>query len=238
MTIVKRIPTAFTGDVSGLPLLLPAAGAVGYSNRWLGSDQAGAEGASLSTLAPAAGATPSVTFSQLTASKQPTVHIESSQKMIRFDGVDDDIETPVSTATLKTVTVIARMNNAVGAYKGLFSTGQATVFRNAATPGGVELTFTGGTAVTLAQPLNDSKFHVITAVGDNAGAIRAVAADALYGAATGTSGNELIRLGRSGGTGYGQIDYLEIIAWPYALTQAQCLAVYQSAKKNYPAFVA
>lgn len=236
MTIIKRLSTAFTGDQSNVPLLLPAAGAVGYANRWFASDQAGAEGAALATLTGSPGTT--AVMAQPTGTKQPTMHIESSQKMIRFDGTDDDMETGQSIATVKTVTAIVRINNPVGAYKGLMNTGQGALFRNSSTPGGVELTYSGGTAVTLAQPMNDSKFHVITAVGDNANSIRALAADSLYAAATGTTGNELVRLGRTGGSGYGQVDYLEVITWPYALTQAQCLAVYQAAKRNYPLFVA
>lgn len=209
------------------PSLPPVLTITDYVNRWAARTQSYG---SVPALVPAKG---SISLVQAVAGKQPSVLDESGVKLIRFDGVDDDLAGTVATA--KTITVVVKPKAAVGVNTALFSTGPNLVRRTSEATPRIGTQVNGGTNEFQAYT-EGTKFHVITLIAD--GTTGAVSIDGGYATLNGATLNTAVILGRYGTTNFGQVDILDVLTWDRALSSAECATVRTDLSAGYPGLVA
>lgn len=205
------------------PALPPTVTVSDFVHRWAAKAQ---------TAGPKAAVAPSkgtLELTQATASKQPSIVDDGALKVLRFDGVDDDIF--VIASTVKTITLLAKVQAAVGVNTAIMSTGPNVLRRtNEATPR-IGTQINGGTNQYW-DYTQSGKYHVLTFIAD--GTTGAVSIDGNYNVLNGATANTQILLGRYGTTNYGQIDVVDVLAWDRALTSAEVGTVYNDLVAGYP----
>ncbi|MBO1269170.1 sialate O-acetylesterase [Arthrobacter cavernae] len=209
------------------PTARPALTVNDYAHRWAAKAQTAGQKASVT---PSAGA---VNLVQATTIKQPSIVDDAGVKVLRFDGVDDDILG--TTSSVKTVTIIAKVTAAVGVNTAIVSTGPNTVRRtNEATPR-IGTQISAG-ANELWSYTEGTKFHVLTLVAD--GTSGAISIDGGYQILNGAVSSTQVLVGRYGTTNYGQIDVLEVIAWNRALSSGECATLHTELQAGYAGLIA
>lgn len=221
--IVVTAPAPDPGPSDGIH----SVGVSEYTNRWLSKQQTGGAGTALAAITPHTG---TVSLVQANAGKRPTIAMDGTTPVIRFDGVDDDVSAS-GLSTTKTITLVCKVTAPVGKNTGILSTGANFIRRtNETTPRvGTQVSTNAGQYWPYPQP---ELYHVITIIAD--GTTGALSIDGGYKPLNGATANTQILLGRYGTTNFGQIDVLEVVSWDRALTESECGIVSASLKAGYP----
>lgn len=253
MTIVKRLPDAFTGDQTGVPVLLHGTGVTGVTHRWVASALTGADGSSIMSLPDVVGtlnlSPASAAATAGTSANAPLLQTSSGTRVARFDGSNFALSSLVQTpATARSLVIVAKMAGTLGSLRGPAATGLHRLFVNNATnlntthyysdiSGSVQAAMPSSVDVT-------SSFRVITllagiADGSNGLVVngtRVIAPNAASGKTVATP-TEQITLGLASSAFIG-MDLLEAFTVPRALASTETDAIYTAMKARYGALVA
>lgn len=243
MTVIRRLAAALT-DAADLPLAVPSAGVSGSAYRWRAADLSGSDGDAIAAWSPAVG---EIDLVQATAANKPLLKIENGVRMLRFDGTNDEL-TPASTlvaGNLHTITLLTRVRAAQGSQHGILNTSTGAIQRGGGSPTATTNVNGGGTGATntavAVDPTSTTIFHCMSfALGldQSSVAVRSVTIGATTAAVNGDAEPTTIRIGQGFLGTFGNIDVLEVITWPFALTTTQRAAVRTQMQAVYPGLVA
>lgn len=236
-------PSEPPADTTPEPVDRPDSGVAGYSNRWLASELEVAGGTAISSWVDAEFGD---TLAQGTSGYRPTVQTVSGTKVVRFDGVDDFLAVTGLDAW-NSIVVIGRMAAGAdeGIVHGLFqggSGGDIGVTRGASTsqlrPG---IFWAGNRLANAPAPLyltTDEQFvmQMRQDTGDAAFRLNSLT-PVTNTAADSTTTATTLDLGRRT-TSYGAVEIVEVILYPFGLTDAQMDTIHATALTNYPGLFA
>lgn len=224
MLIVDR-STPLTGDLTGLPRFRHGAGVAGYAHRYMPDDVTTAVGAVTTSWTDYVGG------KTLTGTNGPTVRaIGDGRKYLEFDGTNDTIKNESFTVgNLQTVVMVAK-GRAADSGTTIYVSGSAiSVNRNG----------TAGTTINPGSPTNnatklDNTWRCVAVVATASDARLII--DGVKATATpnGTFAN-ILRLAANGTPAFfSQLDVIELIAYPSALTDGQVATVRTAMLAAYP----
>lgn len=179
-----------------------------------------AVGAPMQTLADLQGS--GYGLAAATTGAAPTRQIDGGIHFVKFDGVDDRMDSVSGPALNQPVTVMA-----LGRFHAVAGTAQPLVNLHTSQGGRYVGMSSGGflagqfsTTVVSTTPV-DFNWHIFTLVANGASSVIGLDNTETTGD-MGTSGTATsITIGRNGATGFSQIDLAEVIIWPTALTLAE-----------------
>jgi PKD repeat protein len=232
--------TATASVTVAAPIVRPSAGVAGYSNRWTAAELSGTDGTAVSAWSDTE---TSVALAQATAGLQPTIQTVNGVKVVRFDGVDDYLAKTALTAW-NSIVIIGRMaaDADTTIVNGLFQAGSGgdvgvtrgvsglrpgvfwTGSRIATAPTTMPLTNGLGVVLQMRNTNGDARFQYNDiAIGD-------ATVEALETVTT-------LDIGRRTTT-YGKLEVVEVLLFPFGLTDAQMANIRSAALTNYPALFA
>lgn len=212
------------GKSASLPLLLHGAGVPGVNHRWVAKVH---EVGALTTATDQVGSLP--------LAGSATVVDAAGQRFFRFDGISQ-VLSAAGVSDVGTVTVVARVQAANGTSQGILNGAAVKISRTVGSTDAspvVMATIGGGTNLYHAVQTNGPSFHVLTIA--RGASTTAFAADTVTGSqSSGAAPITRLDIGAMNvGADYGQIDVLEVITWPTALTIPQTQQVYAALKTHY-----
>lgn len=243
--IVTRLNTTFTDQtLNPLPKPYPSLGVAGAKYMWLASSLTGNDGDPITSWPATVGG---IALEQGVSGKRPILKIENGVKMLRFDGVDDELN-PASAlvaANLRTIVLVFRVRAAQGTSQGILNTSTGAIQRGGGSPTATTNVNGGGTGATnvavAVDPTSTSQFHVLTqSIGtdQDGNAIRQVSVDGVSATVTGDALPSTLRLGMGFSTVYGAIDVIGMGTMAYAANLSQRGSIRGQQQAMYPALVA
>jgi|GEM_PF-4405167 hypothetical protein len=226
MTIIRVLPTLFTGGNSAtLPILPYSLGVTQPKYRWLAAQQSTL--GAITSVAPAVGVVP------LTGTA--TVASTATGNVLTTNGTSNFLAA-TGVTDVKTLMIIGRVTAATGTAQGIAN---ANFGLSTATDGRARLAASGFTTQFLAPLLNDPGDHVIIVSTD--GTTLTYRLDAVTGAAATTAAaGGALEVGRASVSGaiYGAMTIREVVGWTTALTAADMTTLRTKAKDNYSTITA
>ncbi|AUM16455.1 MULTISPECIES: GDSL-type esterase/lipase family protein [Rhodococcus] len=212
-------------------------GVTGYSSRWVAAELTGADGTAVASWTDT---DTQIALTQPTGTKQPTLQTVGGVKVVRFDGVDDELRNTALTA-YNSIAIVFRMADTAptDTSPGLFSSADAMgVARGTSASQYRTNVFFAGTGRsvspgTVTAPNGVGRFLVLrNNDGDARMEVNGVAVTNTT-AATATTVTSLL-LGQRNNS-FGNIEIVEVMVFPTGLTDAQMATLYTYAKSQYPA---
>lgn len=218
---------------SSLPVSLHPVGVTGYINRYVADTLSEDAGASVNTWADQLGA---LNLTAPSVERRPTVGISAGRKFITFDGAGQGLTGNFAAGKVKTVAMVARSNTDASAQGYYMFNGDVIVAKHVSNNAG--LVITGGPQLnTPSNSAPSGEWGIIIAVVDGANSIiRANGAASPFGTDKSVGQMARFTLGRENSV-YAKTDVAELVAWPAALTAAECATVLINLRKRYAAIL-
>lgn len=164
-----------------------------------------------------------------------TVIVEGTEKIARFDGVDDQMTLANGgNLTARSLTVVARVNDPAGTARGVLYIQSGSVQRT--TTDTVQGSLTGGTPAQVAGKPITQQFRVVTITVDLADSSKnAMAVDGTQVLLGGAPTVFRTYIGRS--ASFANTDYLEVFTTDTTLTSTQMTEIYTAMKTRYGSFL-